>query len=129
MVLLFGDVSERSKFEVGTNVLAGCTNRSVDELSRRPAGFLSPFGAETENFRSTRLTVSYLFRRPFLVARLPQISGTMRVMGGSAWFWLTIIVTTSGCLLLSYFGIAWSALFSTTKDVVGQEISSAQRRR
>lgn len=49
------------------------------------------------------------------------------MMGGSAWFWLTVIVTSSGSLLLSYFGIAWSALFLTTRDVVGQEISSAQR--
>lgn len=51
------------------------------------------------------------------------------MLGGSAWFWLTIIIATSGCLLLSYFGIAWSALFLTTRDVVGQEISSEQRRR
>lgn len=50
-------------------------------------------------------------------------------MGGSPWFWLTVIVTTFGALLPSYFGIAWSALFCTTRDVVGQEISSAQRRR
>ncbi|CAM9436840.1 unnamed protein product, partial [Scytosiphon promiscuus] len=66
---------------------------------------------------------------PFFSAGLPQISGTMRMMGGSAWFWLTVIVTASAALLLSYFGIAWSALFCPTRDVVGQEISSIQRRR
>lgn len=67
--------------------------------------------------------------RPAFSADLPQISGTMRMMGGSSWLWLTLIVTVSAALLLSYLGMAWSALFWPTRDVIGQEISSAQRRR
>lgn len=70
-----------------------------------------------------------MHHRNAFTASLPQISGTMRMMGGSAWLWLTVIVTVSAALLVSYFGVAWSMLFLPTRDVVGQEVSSSQRHR